>query len=181
VAASDRCWAHSYQRLLASFSPSRSPSVSIGLAFPSSPPRPPPARIPSSSPRPPTRLPLLPAGSRPATTSPPPAHFRPPRLGRRRRESRPPHLGHRRADKVLSSSLPLLATSASSRYARPLSFLLLCETEHPKPYFSCGSESSYNIYVLTSISFARIIGCTCVHPCPMLVPPLISICSAANA
>ena len=38
-----------------------------------------------------------------------------------------------------------------------------------------GSESSYNIlsYLLTWISFARtrIIGCTCVHPCPMLGPP----------
>jgi len=39
-----------------------------------------------------------------------------------------------------------------------------------------GSESSYNIssYLLTWIRFARtrIIGCTCVHPCPMLGPPL---------
>ena len=39
-----------------------------------------------------------------------------------------------------------------------------------------GSESSYNIlsYLLTWISFGRtrIIGCTCVHPCPMLGPPL---------
>ena len=44
-----------------------------------------------------------------------------------------------------------------------------------------GSESSYNIlsYLLTWISFARtrIIGCTCVHPCLMLGPPL----PAANA
>jgi hypothetical protein len=29
-------------------------------------------------------------------------------------------------------------------------------------------------YLLTSISFAKIIGCPCVHPCPLLGPPLIS-------
>ena len=37
------------------------------------------------------------------------------------------------ATRVLSSPSDLTATSASSRYARPFSFLLLCETEHPKP------------------------------------------------
>jgi len=34
---------------------------------------------------------------------------------------------------VLSSPSPLPATSVSSRYAHPFSFLMLCETEHPKP------------------------------------------------
>ena len=41
--------------------------------------------------------------------------------------------GRAAAPFVLSSPSPLPATSASSRYARPFSFLRLCETEHPKP------------------------------------------------
>jgi hypothetical protein len=38
--------------------------------------------------------------------------------------------------------------------------------------FVFGCESSYNILPTDFDSFARIIGCTCVHPCPMLGPPL---------
>ena len=75
---------------------------------------------------------------------------------------------------------PLPATSASSRYAARSPLLFPCavrdgarQTLTKLSVF--GSESSYNIlsYLLTWISFARtrIIGCTCVHPCPMLGPP----------
>ena len=54
---------------------------------------------------------------------------------------------------VLSSPSPLPATSVSSRYAHPFSFLLLCETEHPRPLYSdLNPVTMY--YLLTSISFA---------------------------
>ena len=54
---------------------------------------------------------------------------------------------------VLPSPSPLPATSVSSRYAHPFSFLLLCETEHPRPLYSdLNPVTMY--YLLTSISFA---------------------------
>ena len=61
---------------------------------------------------------------------------------------------------------------ASSRYARPFSFLLLCEMDGAPQtltkLFVFGSESSYNILPtgVTSISFAKIIDVLCwVRPC----------------
>ena len=56
-------------------------------------------------------------------------------------------------ERILQVYPPLLFPSAV-RDGAPLTLTKL---------FVFGSESSYNIYLLTSISFARIIGCTCVY------------------
>jgi len=80
-------------------------------------------------------------------------------------------------------SSPLPATSASSTPGMPRPPLVFpCAVRDGAPQTLTKlsvfeSDSSYNIvsYLLTWISFARrrIIGCTCVLPCPMLGPPLI--------
>jgi hypothetical protein len=66
---------------------------------------------------------------------------------------------------------------ASDRYVRifPSLPFLLCEIEHPKPRCMLSVLGSDRVFYLLNFDvFAKIIGCTCAHPCPTLGPLLLA-------
>jgi hypothetical protein len=77
-----------------------------------------------------------------------------------------------------SSWDPSPATS-TTRYSQPRLPFLRCQTEHPNPnslfVFGSGIITSAYAYIMRTSSdcFAKFIGCTCIHPCTLLGPPLV--------
>ena len=81
--------------------------------------------------------------------------------------------GRAAAPFITSSPSPFPATSIL-KVCPPLLFPSAVRDGAPQTLtklFLFGSESSSIYYLLISMSFAKVIGCTHVHPCPMLGPP----------
>ena len=82
--------------------------------------------------------------------------------------------GRAAAPLATSSPTPLPATSIY-QVCSPLLFPSAVRdgaSQTLTKLFVFGSDPVTIYYLLTSVSFAKFIGCTCVHPCPMLGPPL---------
>jgi hypothetical protein len=88
-------------------------------------------------------------------------------------------LGERR--RHLSCLRPALCRRRAHPPGMPAPSLSFCcarrSTPNPNKNYLYSDLNPVTIYyLLTSISFVRIIGCTCVHPCPMLGPYISSFC-----